>query len=91
MASFQELAVEYANRLRSMTDRSELRQLATELNSLTYAKDSAQLSTGDKQKIVNLIITELSPPRSAGHGPVLKEADNKRYLELVKLLKELTG
>lgn len=88
MATKEELARGYAERLRTALDENaEFGRIAGEIDGLTYANTGNPISEPDKLRIVDLIQSELSPPtRSDGFG-FLKEAENKHYLLLVQSLR----
>lgn len=94
MASFDELADEYARDLRDATDRaSEVRRVARSINGLTYISSGQPLTNEAKLRIADLIKEKLLESTTTtddqGRVWILKEADNKKYLELVGALKKL--
>jgi predicted nucleic acid-binding protein len=92
MASFQDLAEEYAARLRGAFDeQAEINEIATEIGGLIYTSTKNGISKADKLRIVELIEEEFSISNQTGRVGILKEADNRKYLDLVKDLKDLLG
>ncbi len=94
MASSEELAQEYAKQIHdSVNPASEVHKVAEKINSLVFTRTQAPLSKSEKDEIADLIGTILTGRKSvvdnAGRTWILKEADNKKYLELVGALKDL--
>jgi len=88
MATFKEHAIAYAERLRGAEDpAAEAERIAAEIQDLKYAKSRKPLSLEDREKIVNYVTEALADVR---RGPgMIKEADNRRYLEMVQALMTL--
>jgi len=89
MASTQDLARDYARRLRTASDqKAEVQAIAAEIDSLTYTDTGGPITFIDKQRIVEGMNEEFSISTKGATG-ILKEADNKKYLDLVKELQKL--
>jgi len=89
-----ELADQYVRDLRSADDKdAEIRRISHSIKSLIYDKDDSPISVEDERRIVdgirNRLLTENKRVRGEGFTWLLKEADNKRYLELVTMLQAL--
>jgi hypothetical protein len=94
MAGKKELAGKYATRLRVASNKAaEVREIAREIDKLTYSESNKSISKADRLEIVAFIEIDLALQSQETDGTygILKEADNKKYLELVKALKELLG
>ena len=92
--SFDELATQYVHSLAETADKDlAIRKIAREINGLAYADTGKHLSVESKLQLVALFQKKLLDPDtrtdSQGRHWILKEADNKRYLELVGALKDL--
>lgn len=93
MAKFLEIANGYALRLRTASDKTaEVEKIAGEINDLVYTSTNEPLSAAAKTRLVEMVQGELFDPQwrdPQGRTWILKESDNKRYLELVKALNNL--
>lgn len=92
MATFREVADDYVQRLIDAADaREEVRSIAAEIKNLSY-ESGKSLSAEDRIAIVEIMASEFSPEkRRIGRVGILKEADNKHYLQLVQALRVLLG
>jgi len=91
MASFYEKhADKYAARLRDANDpETALARVVEAINALEYPGTDRRLSHARKQEIVDLIAERLDGEGGdAGHG-IAREGDNRRYLDMVRMLRAL--
>jgi hypothetical protein len=93
MPTLEQVAESYANRLRGATDKdAEVEEIARNINGLV---DEGQrpITATVKELIVQSLQGHLIDTRTdaQGRARLLKEGDNKRYLELVRALKALLG
>ena len=90
MATFEELANGYAQRLRSARDGpAEARAIARDIQGLVYAGSQQPLSDAEISRLLDLIRDRAPAQKTAlegGRVRVIKEADNKNYLALVALV-----
>ena len=90
MATRRELAEKYAQRLRQASDpKTEAIGVASTILEVTYTDSGEPLSLEDREGLVRQIGTELTEVQPASGGRMLKEADNRRYLEVVQALMAL--
>lgn len=93
MATLEELAKEYADTLRSSEDAAaEVKRIAREIDGLYYPSSGQRLPGHQKLRLVDMIRDQLLAEKTAADSGlvwILKEADNKKYLELVAALKKL--
>jgi hypothetical protein len=92
MTTPQEFARQFIERLKRASDgEKELRAIVKEMDSLVYSATKAPVSREYKLRIVDLMNEAL--PRPLGTPKTvagfIKEADNKRYLQLVQSLRSL--
>lgn len=100
MSTKAELAQRYVARLREAVGESadvqqaEVEAIAKEIKSLTWTETRKPLTDEERLDIVEAMGAEVDRAGSRRSGEVvgiLKEADNKRYLALVKALRGLLG
>lgn len=90
MSTLDELAEEYANRLKSAEDPgAEVQRIARSISGLKYTTGE-ELPNAVRQQIVEKIRDRLTRPRTEG-GYMIKEADNKAYLQMLNLLQQLVN
>lgn len=92
-SSPKQLAERYLLRLRDASDPSvEIENIAFEIKKLTYENGNT-ISKETRLSIADLMEWSLPPSKvtSGGSVGILKESDNKKYLDLVKSLKGLLG
>lgn len=78
MATFDELARDYSQRLAADASVTAARSIAEHLNSLVYSGSNNALSLQDKQQILEKTYQDL-----AGRPTYTKSADNQQYLQLI--------
>ena len=91
MATLEELAEQYAEKLRSTTNHSyEIEQIALEIRGLVYTNNNSTPITADiRLQIADLVRTKLLHKKTIaddGRTWIAKEADNKQYLIMVQSL-----
>ena len=91
--TFDEHAQQYADRLNEAQDpKAEATTIANEISSLRYKGSGKPLSDADKEKITQLIGTKRpTTQQQEGEIGIIKEADNKRYLDVARALRDLLG
>ena len=88
MASIEQLAEQYEQRIReSSAPAAEVQRIATEIEDLTYERTGAPISNADKDHLLEA----MAGRRQGNAVGILKEADNKHYLNLVGKLRNLLG
>jgi hypothetical protein len=95
MATLAELAESYAARIRVASNKqSAIEGIAREIHSITYAGTDERLDQAAKIRLVSDVSSAISKQiqaarRATGDVEIIKEAENKRYLELAQALMEL--
>ena len=86
----KEWGEKYARRIEASADpQAEVQAVANAINGLVYTSDNSPISAADKKLIVDLIEDELKQGPREGLVWIQKEAENKRYLQLVQSLRLL--
>lgn len=94
-SSKKQIADLYAKQLRDAPSHEaeveEITKIAGALDDLIYTESQEPISYDDKIEIVGLMELEfaISKRNASPNEFILKESDNKRYLDLVKALKGL--
>lgn len=92
MTTPKEFARQFVERLQNAPDEARaIRSIAEDLSSLVYSSTKEPVSLEYKLQIVNLMADAFPRPTtpSTNYIGILKEADNKRYLQLVQSLRTL--
>lgn len=87
-----EYAAHFAKRIReSWAVEDEIRNIASEINSLEWAEDRRPLSYQERLRIAEDTLAKLDAPApgTTGRVGIRKEADNKKYLAVAAQLKAL--
>jgi hypothetical protein len=91
MPSIEELAEEYADRIRDAANKErEIASIASLITGLTY-RDGGHLSISDKEKLVTLVAEGLASKRTRPGGGFITEGENRNTLALVGLLRRAVG
>lgn len=81
MATINEMINKYANRILNSNDKyEETQNVLKEIDKLTYTDTGNEINKEDKLKILKGIQNQINPN---GRDIILKEAENKSFLELV--------
>lgn len=88
MTTIKELGKEYADKLKKMPTFFNVNGIASEINKLVYKETGNKIDQNMKVEIIKSIQDAIINSDDQKYG-ILKESDNKQYIELINYMYDL--